>query len=107
MPIHLRIDYDAPRFCLEARNTKAPGKPGACWRWPRSAMASAAQTAAAVGGLTPQIVRDLLLNLNAGGAEAPVNAKCLGLSPGIPGYQHAPVKAAILYQPPLKPTRPS
>ena len=107
MPIHLRIDYDAPGFAWKRATARTPGKPGACWPWPRSAMASAAQTAAAVGGVTPQIVRDLLLNLNAGGAEAPVNGKCLGLSPGIPGYQHAPVKAAILYQPPLKPTRPS
>ena len=43
MPIPVRTDHDAARLRLAAAKARTPDKPGACWRWPRSMMVSAAQ----------------------------------------------------------------
>ena len=73
MPIPLRTDYDAARLRLAARESKDAGQTRRLLALAAIYDGASRTEAAAVGGVTLQIVRDWVLKLNAGGPEALVD----------------------------------
>ena len=81
MPIPVRTDYDAARLRLAARESK-DAEQTRCLLALAAVYDGASRTeAAAVGGVTLQIVRDWVLKLNAGGLKALANYEGDGRCP--------------------------
>ena len=81
MPIPLRADYDAARLRLAARESKDAGQTRRLLALAAIYDGATRTEAAAIGGVTVQIVRDWVVKLNAGGPEALVDYKGPGPQP--------------------------
>ena len=81
MPIPLRADYDAARLRGVARESRDAGQTRRLLALAAIYEGATRTEAAAVGGVTLQIVRDWVLKLNAGGPDALIDYKGLGPQP--------------------------
>src|SRR6266566_924189 len=95
MPIPLRGDFDAPRLRAIARGTKDASQT-------RRLLALAAvydgarrTEAAAIGGVTLQIVWDWVMKFNAGGPDGLIDRKAPGQPPKLNEAHRAALRAAI------------
>ena len=95
MPIPLRADFDAPRLRAIARGTKDAAQT-------RRLLALAAvydgarrTEAAAIGGVTLQIVRDWVIKFNAHGPDGLIARKAPGQPPKLSEAHRAALRAAI------------
>src|SRR5215207_7446894 len=95
MPIPPRGDFDAPRLRAIARGAKDAAQT-------RRLMALAAvydgvrrTEAAAIGGVTLQIVRDWVMKFNAHGPDGLIDRKAPGQPPKLNAAHRAALKAAI------------
>jgi transposase len=95
MPIPLRADFDAPRLRAIARGTKDAAQT-------RRLLALAAvyggarrTEAAAIGGVTLQIVRDWVIKFNAHGPDGLIARKAPGQPPKLNEAHRAALRAAI------------
>jgi len=95
MPIPLRGDFDAPRLRAIARGTKDAAQT-------RRLLALAAvydgarrTEAAAIGGVTLQIVRDWVIKFNARGPDGLIDRKAPGQPSKLNDTHRAALKAAI------------
>jgi transposase len=95
MPIPLRGDFDAPRLRAIARGTKDAAQT-------RRLLALAAvydgarrTEAAAIGGVTLQIVRDWVMKFNAHGPDGLIDRKAPGQPPKLNHTHRAALKAVI------------
>ena len=95
MPIPLRADFDAPRLRAIARGTKDAAQT-------RRLLALAAvydgarrTEAAAIGGVTLQIVRDWVMKFNAHGPDGLIDRKAPGQPPKLTEAHRAALKAVI------------
>ena len=95
MPIPLRTDYDAARLRLAARESKDAGQTRRLLALAAIYDGASRTEAAAVGGVTLQIVRDWVLKLNAGGPEALVDYKGPGPQPILTDAHRAVLAQAI------------
>ena len=100
MPIPLRVDFDAPRLRAIARGAKDAAQT-------RRLLALAAvydgarrTEAAAIGGVTLQIVRDWVMKFNAQGPEGLIDRKPPGQPPRL-NEAHRAALAAILESGPI------
>src|SRR6202521_541032 len=100
MPISLRADCDAPRLRAIARGTKDAAQT-------RRLLALAAvydgarrTEAAAIGGVTLQIVRDWVLKFNAHGPDGLIDRKAPGQPPRL-NDEHRASLAAIIESGPI------
>ena len=95
MPIPLRVDFDAPRLRAIARGAKDAAQT-------RRLLALAAvydgarrTEAAAIGGVTLQIVRDWVMKFNAHGPDGLIARKAPGQPPKLTEAHRAALKAVI------------
>src|SRR5712675_167287 len=95
MPIPLRADFDAPRLRAIARSTKDAAQT-------RRLLALAAvydgarrTEAAAIGGVTLQIVRDWVMKFNAGGPDGLIDRKAPGQPSKLTEAHRTALKAVI------------
>src|SRR5437764_14245071 len=95
MPIVLRGDFGAPRLCAIARGTMDAAQT-------RRLLALAAvydgarrTEAAAIGGVTLQIVRDWVMKFNAHGPDGLIDRKAPGQPPKLNHTHRAALKAVI------------
>ena len=95
MPIPLRTDYDAARLRLAARESKDAGQTRRLLALAAIYDGASRTEAAAVGGVTLQIVRDWVLKLNASGPEALVDYKGPGPRPILTDAHRAVLAQAI------------
>ena len=95
MPIPLRTDYDAARLRLAARESKDAGQTRRLLALAAIYDGASRTEAAAVGGVTLQIVRDWVLKLNAGGPESLVDHKGPGPQPILTDAHRAVLAQAI------------
>jgi len=95
MPIPLRTDYDAARLRLAACESKDAGQTRRLLALAAIYDGASRTEAAAVGGVTLQIVRDWVLKLNAGGPEALVDYKGPGPQPILTDAHRAVLAQAI------------
>ena len=95
MPIPLRTDYDAARLRLAARESKDAGQTRRLLALAAIYDGASRTEAAAVGGVTLQIVRDWVLKLNAGGLEALVDDNRPGPQPTLTDAHRAVLAKAI------------
>src|ERR1700736_5225899 len=100
MPIPLRVDFDAPRLRAIARGTKDAAQT-------RRLLALAAvydgarrTQAAAIGGVTLQIVRDWVLKFNADGPDGLIDGKAPG-QPSRLNDRHRRALAAMVESGPM------
>src|SRR5207244_8490183 len=105
MPIPLRGDFDAPRLRAIARGTKDAAQT-------RRLLALAAvydgarrTDAAAIGGVTLQIVRDWVIKFNAHGPDGLIARKAPGQPPKRNKAHRAALRAAIEIGPTISPQR--
>ena len=95
MPIPLSTDYDAARLRLAARESKDAGQTRRLLALAAIYDGASRTEAAAIGGVTLQIVRDWVLKLNAGGPEALVDYKGFGPQPILTDAHRAALAQAI------------
>jgi transposase len=95
MPVALRDDFDAPRLRAIARGSRDAGQT-------RRLLALAAvydgarrSEAAAIGGVTLQIVRDWVMKFNADGPDGLIDRKAPGQPPKLNEEHRAALKAVI------------
>src|SRR5829696_8786212 len=106
MPVALRDDFDAPRLRAIARGSRDAGQT-------RRLLALAAvydgarrSEAAAIGGVTLQIVRDWVMKFNAHGPDGLIDRKAPGQPPKLNAAHRAALEAAIESGPTRRLTRP-
>ena len=81
MPIPLRADYDAARLRLAARESRDAGQTRRLLALAAIYDGATRSEAAAIGGVTVQVVRDWVFKLNTGGPEVLVDCKGPGPQP--------------------------
>ena len=95
MPIPLRADYDSARLRLAARESRDAGQTRRLLALAAIYDGASRTDAAAVGGVTLQIVRDWVLKLNASGPDALVDYKGPGPQPILTEVHRAALARAI------------
>jgi transposase len=95
MPIPLCADYDSARLRQAARESKDAGQTRRLLALAAIYDGASRTEAAAIGGVTLQIVRDWVLKLNAGGPEALVDYKGPGPQPILTDAHRAALAQAI------------
>lgn len=95
MPIPLCADYDAARLRQAARESKNAGQTRRLLALAAIYDGASRTEAAAIGGVTLQIVRDWVLKLNASGPEALVDYKGPGPQPILTDTHRAALAKAI------------
>src|SRR5260370_6367754 len=95
MPIPLRADFDAPRLRAIARGTKNAAQTRRLLA--RAAVYDGARRteAAAIGGVTLQIVRDWVIKFNAHGPDGLIDRKAPGQPPKLNDAHRAALKTVI------------
>ena len=100
MPIPLRVDYDAAHLRAAARESKDAGQTRRLLALAAIYEGATRTEAAAIGGVTLQIVRDWVLKLNAHGPAGLINLKSPG-PPAILADEHRRALAASIEDGPI------
>lgn len=95
MPIPLRSDYDAARLRAAARGSRDAGQTRRLLALAAIYDGATRSAAAAVGGVTLQIVRDWVLKLNEHGAAGLVSGKAPGRRPLLSDHHRAALAAVV------------
>jgi transposase len=95
MPIPLRSDYDAARVRLTARESEDANQVRRLLALAAIYEGATRAEAAAIGGVTRQIIRDWVLRFNADGPQGLVDRKAPGQPPRLNQRHRAALVAAI------------
>ena len=100
MPIALTAEYDAPRLRAAARSSKNAGQTRRLLALAAIYDGATRTKAAAIGGVTLQIVRDWVLKLNAHGPDGLIDRKGGG-TPSILSHTHRQALATTIEDGPI------
>src|SRR5512136_1284112 len=94
-PIPLRADFDAPAVRALARRSRDAAQTRRLLALAAIYEGASRTEAAAIGGVTLQIVRDWVLKFNADGPDGLINRKAPGQPPKLNDAHRAALKAVI------------